>query len=182
MSAKCSVFIATSLDGFIARLDGSIDWLNEANRVVPSGEDCGYAEFMSTIDMIVMGRHTYEQVRSFETWPFGTTPVTVLSRSLRALPNDAAKSVSLSTEVPSALVTRLSADGFRHLYVDGGITIQSFMAAGLIDELTITQIPILLGSGRSLFGPLSTDIRLNLVATKAFAFGFVQSKYRLERH
>ncbi len=179
--ARCSVFIATSLDGFIARADGRIDWLDEANAVVPAGEDCGYSAFMSGVDALVMGRHTFELARSFAEWPYGATPVIVLSRRLAALPPGLPGTVRLVKAAPEALVAQLSAEGMRHLYIDGGVTIQRFLAAGLIDEVTITRIPVLLGAGRPLFGPLARDLRLEHLATRAFAFGFVQSRYRVAR-
>lgn len=178
---KCSVFIATSLDGFISRTDGSIDWLNKANAVVPEGEDCGYAQFLSTVDALVMGRNTFEQVLSFGEWPYGSTPVVVLSRQLKSLPGNVPATVSVSADDPAKLVQSLSAKGQSHLYIDGGLTIQSFLAAGLIDEIIITTIPILLGGGKSLFGPLPGDVQLNHLSSKAFDFGFVQSKYRVAR-
>jgi dihydrofolate reductase len=179
MRARCSVFIATSLDGFIARPDGRIDWLDRANALVPNGEDCGYAMFMSSIDALVMGRNTFEQVLAFAAWPYGTKPVHVLSTRLTALPNGVPATVSLSAETPARLVERLSTQGARHLYIDGGLTIQRFLRAGLIDELTITQIPILLGQGRPLFGLLESDVPLEHQSTVAFPFGFVQCKYRV---
>ena len=176
---KCSVYIATSLDGFISRTDGNIDWLNDYNAHIPEGEDLGYAQFMSNIDAIVMGHNTFEQMFTFGTWPYGSTPVVVLSCQLRALPDDVPGTVSLSAEELEKLVQRLSAKDWKHLYVDGGLTIQSFLKAGLIDEITITAIPILLGDGKPLFGPLPADVELELVESKAFDFGFVQSKYRI---
>lgn len=179
--AKCSVFIATSLDGFISRTDGSIDWLDRANTRVPAGEDCGYKEFMSTIDALVMGRHTFELAKSFAEWPYGQTPVFVLSSAMRSLPADVPDTVQLSREAPVALVARLSAQGMKHLYIDGGVTIQRFLAAALIDEVTITTVPVLIGSGRPLFGPLSSDVSLEHISTRAFDFGFVQSKHRVLR-
>ncbi len=177
--AKCSVFIATSLDGFISRTDGSIDWLDEANTRVPKGEDCGYEQFMSTVDALVMGRHTFELARSFGEWPYGHTPVFVLSSRVTSLPGDVPNTVRLSCEEPATLVAQLSAQNMKHLYIDGGVTIQRFLASALIDEVTITRIPILIGSGRPLFGPLSQDVRLEHISTHAFNFGFVQSKYRV---
>jgi dihydrofolate reductase len=181
MSIKVSVFIATSLDGFIARPDGSIDWLNEANTVVPSGEDCGYDEFMQLIDVLVMGRNTFEQVLSFDAWPYGDRRVVVLSSKPLHLPAHLPATVSPSKEKPTELVRRLSSEGVKHLYVDGGITIQRFLSADLIDDMTITVIPVILGKGRPLFGPLEQDIPLTLVATKAYEFGFVQLKYLVGR-
>jgi dihydrofolate reductase len=176
---KCSVYIATSLDGFIARTDGSIDWLNKANTLVPAGEDFGYAQFMSGVDALVMGRTTFEQVLTFDEWPYQSTPVIVLSRHLRSLPDNAPATVSLSAEHPQQLVERLAAQGLNQLYVDGGLTIQGFLAAGLIDELTITIIPVLLGSGKALFGDLPGDGQLELVSGRAYDCGFVQNKYRV---
>jgi dihydrofolate reductase len=176
---RCSAFIATSVDGFISRGDGRIDWLIEANAAVPAGEDCGYAKFFSTVDALVMGRHTFEQARSFADWPYGSKPVVVMSRSLTRLPADVPETVSLSAVAPATLVRRLAAEGVQHLYVDGGLTIQSFLAAGLIGEITITVIPILLGTGRPLFGPLEKDVRLELLSSTAYPFGFVQTTYRV---
>jgi dihydrofolate reductase len=177
LTTKTSVFIATSLDGFIARPDGNIDWLNQANAAIPDGEDCGYEAFMATVDAIVMGRNTFEQVLTFDEWPYGEMKVVVLSRKGVLVPDALRKTVSASMEAPELLVERLSSEGAKHLYVDGGQTIQSFLSTGLINELTITVIPILLGQGRSLFGALKSDVILKHMSTNAYAFGFVQSKY-----
>lgn len=182
MSAKASVFIATSLDGFIARPDGSIDWLNDVNAVVPSGEDCGYKEFMASVDVLVMGRNTFELALTFEAWPYEGKRVVVLSSKPLIVPTELPNTVSASSEPPDVLVKRLSAEGAQRLYVDGGITIQRFLSAGLIDDITITLIPVILGQGRPLFGPIENDIPLVHIATKTFEFGFVQIKYRVERH
>lgn len=178
MSLRCSVFIATSLDGFIARTDGRIDWLEAANLRVPAGEDCGYQAFMATVDGLVMGRNTFDTVAAFGDWPYGELPVTVLSR--RPLPDDAPASVSCSDEPPQQLLARLAAAGHRHLYIDGGVTIQRFLAAGLIDRLTVTTIPVLLGSGRPLFGPLPDDLAWRLAGSRHYPFGFVQNCYERE--
>ncbi len=179
MKAHCVIFLATSLDSFIARKDGQIDWLDQANLTVPSGEDCGFAKFMSTIDVLVMGRNTFEQVLSFDQWPYGKTPVIVMSRSLQSLPVNVPKTVSLSAEDPAILVERLSSQGVKRIYVDGGLTIQSFLAKNLISEITITLIPIILGSGKPLFGELTQDIHLKLMESKSYSFGFVQNKYQV---
>jgi dihydrofolate reductase len=177
MLAKCSVFIATSLDGFIARDDGSIDWLTKASELVPSGEDGGYKEFISTVDGLIMGRHSFEKVLSFDPWPYGELPVVVMSSKSIKIPTHL-KHVSTSSETPLELVKRLTDEGFKHLYIDGGITVQNFIAAHLIHELTITIAPVLLGSGRSLFGPLAQDIELEHIETKCIGGGFIQLKYR----
>ncbi|KTD10619.1 methyltransferase [Legionella gratiana] len=179
MLAKCSVFIATSLDGFIARDDGSIDWLIKANTVVSPGEDGGYKEFISTVDGLVMGRHSFEKVLSFEPWPYDDLPIVVMSSHLIEIPNHLKNKVSTSSEAPTDLVRRLTREGFKHLYIDGGITIQNFIADNLINELTITIVPVLLGSGCSLFGPLTHDIELDHIETKCIGGGFTQLKYRI---
>lgn len=181
MSARASAFIATSLDGFIARPDGSIDWLNDANAVVPGGEDCGYSEFINSVDVVVMGRNTFETVLTFGAWPYGDKRVVVLSSKPLSIPVGLCNTVSASSESPDVLVARLSAEGARRLYVDGGITIQRFLAAGLIDDLTVTLIPVILGQGRPLFGPTENDIPLVHVATRTFEFGFVQIEYAVAR-
>ncbi|MGH8765244.1 MAG: dihydrofolate reductase family protein, partial [Burkholderiales bacterium] len=162
----------------ISRPDGSIDWLEDANRRAPKGEDCGYGAFMAGIDALVMGRRTFEQALAFDPWPYGK-PVTVLSRGEVRIPAPLADKVAASVESPRALVDRLSRAGAKHLYVDGGLTIQSFLAAGLIDEITITVVPVLLGAGRTLFGPLAEDVRLDHLSTRAYEFGFVQNRYRI---
>jgi dihydrofolate reductase len=176
---KSSVFIATSLDGFIARADGSIDWLEKANLTIPEGEDCGYQAFIATVDALVMGRNTFEQVLAFDEWHYGKLPLVVLSHQAIAIPTAVQDTVTVSQESPQEIVARLSANGIQHIYVDGGRTIQSFLAAGLIDEITITVIPILLGSGRPLFGSLPHDIHLTHMHSKAYEFGFVQHQYRV---
>ena len=177
MSSRISVFIATSLDGFIARTNGDIDWLNEANEVVPEGEDCGFFTFMASVDVLVMGRNTYEQALSFGEWPYGDTKVVVLSRKGVEIPDQLQCTVSTTAVSPKELVERLSAEGAKHVYVDGGKTIQSFLAKGLINEITTTVIPVILGSGIPLFGPVSSDIKLKHISTHAYPFGFVQNKY-----
>lgn len=113
MTIQCAVFIATSLDGFIAREDGSIDWLNEANQVVPPDEDCGYGQFMVDVDVLVMGRNTFEQVLTFTPWPYGSTPVVVVSRKGIELPASVPSSVSVSSERPAVLIERLSQQGVK---------------------------------------------------------------------
>ena len=180
MGPRASVFIATSLDGFIARADGGLDWLDAANETVPDGEDCGYRAFMASVDVLIMGRKTYEQVLSFGQWPYGDKPVIVLSRQNLEIPDGLTETVSCSSESPKALCQRLSQAGAKRLYIDGGATIQGFLAEGLINDITMTIIPVILGSGKSLFGPLDQDIALRHVATKTFDFGFVQVTYEVE--
>lgn len=177
MNPKCSVFIATSLDGFIARPNGSIDWLEKENKRVPPGEDFGYVAFMATVDALVMGRHTYEQVCRFPEWPYGELAVHVLTHHPDQL--SPRKTVRFSSESPADLVARLGREGRTHLYVDGGRTIQEFLAAGLVSEVTLTTIPILLGEGRGLFGPLPGDRSLELLTCRSWPCGFVQAHWRV---
>ena len=178
MSIKASVFIATSLDGFIARTNGDLDWLTGAGSVSVE-QDYGYQEFMDTVDTIVMGRNTFELVMSFDTWPYSGKNVVVLSSRPNAVPPRLVDDVKWHSLRPQRLVERLAARGATHLYVDGGKTIQGFLNAGLIDELTITRVPVLIGTGVPLFGPLNHDVRLTHIATRQFENGFVQSKYRV---
>ena len=177
MTITASVYISASLDGFIAREDGAIDWLLQANSSVPPGEDCGYGAFMSTVDVLVMGRNTYEQVAQFEPWPYAGKRVVVLSSREIALRSGPGIELASSREPPALLLKRLAEEGCRRAYIDGGQLIQSCLRDGLIDDMTITTIPILLGSGRPLFGSLPGDLHWRLVSSRSFAFGFTQSTY-----
>ena len=179
---KASVYIATSLDGFIARRDGSIDWLNEAHALVPEGEDCGFRAFMDSVDTLIMGRKTYEQVLSFGQWAYGKTPVVVLSHGPVEIPSPLPDTISHSAESPKALLMRLSAMGIEHVYVDGGNTIQGFLADSLIDEITITRIPVAIGNGIPLFDPAGRDVKLTHLHTTTYDFGFVQTSYRVDKN
>ena len=181
MTIRASVYVATSLDGFIARRDGSIDWLNEAQVLVPDGEDLGFQAFMDTVDTLIMGRKTFEQVLSFGVWPYGQTPVVVFSHNPIHIPPALVDTVSRASGPPRAILERLSAQGVQHVYADGGNTIQGFLAESLIDHITITTIPVLLGDGIPLFGPLEKDIRLTHVKTVAYDFGFVQTTYAIDK-
>jgi dihydrofolate reductase len=181
VSIITSVFIATSLDGFIARTGGELDWLDTAHATVPEGEDCGYHAFMESIDVLIMGRKTYEQVLTFGRWPYGNKSVIVLSDNKIEFPADIAQTVSCSSETPKELYERLSFEEAKRLYIDGGITIQRFMTEGLINDLTITVISVLLGSGRPLFDNIEKDILLKHVATRIFDFGFVQLTYEVQK-
>ncbi len=171
---KASVFIATSLDGYIAREDGGLDWLP-----ADGGEPHGYPEFIATVDAIVIGRKTLETVLAFDAWPYEKKPVVVLSRTLSALTVPDGAVCELMAGPPAEIVSRLAQRGMTHLYVDGGVTIQGFLEAGLIQRVIITRIPVLLGSGIPLFGPLSRDIRLEHVATRSYPSGMVQSEYMI---
>lgn len=169
---NASVFIATSVDGFIARANGGLDWLPPGG-----GEEHGYEAFIATVDALVIGRNTFETVLSFETWPYGEKPVYVLTTRPLPAPTPAGAVVERITGDPRDIVSQLAARGVRHIYVDGGITIQRFLRARLIQRLVITRIPVLLGAGIPLFGPLPGDIALRHVATRQYAGGLVQSEY-----
>lgn len=172
------VFIATSLDGYIARTNGEIDWLTDppANieHAAPprDGLTGDYAAFMGGIDHIVMGRGTYETVLTFESWPFGQRGVVVLSSTLE----EADARVHVVRSVSEA-VSYLNAAPATGVYIDGGQVIQAFLAASLIDELTITRAPIILGSGRPLFGQLDHELRLSLRETRPDAYGLTHATY-----
>ena len=179
---KCSSYIATSLDAFIAKADGSLDWLDQANATVPEGEDCGYAQYMASVDVIAMGRKTFETVLSFGSWPYGK-PVYVLSRKWQSLPDDTPATVRLWTDTPQALATHWQTNGVRNAYIDGGQLIQSFIQAQLLAEITVTRIPVLLGQGIPLFGPLpagTPQVQARHLHTSSYPFGFVQSQYALD--
>jgi dihydrofolate reductase len=168
-----SVFVGTSVDGFIARPNGDLDWLPEGG-----GEPHGYDEFIASVDAIVIGRKTFETVLTFGAWPYGDKRVVVLSsRSLDL--SAAGGAVEQMAGPPAEIVSRLAASGAHHLYVDGGITIQGFLRAGLIQRLVITRVPVLIGDGVPLFGALPRDIRLRHVETRHFSSGLVQSEYHV---
>ncbi|RJK97699.1 dihydrofolate reductase family protein [Vallicoccus soli] len=164
------VFIATSLDGCIARPDGDIDWLTSRGR--DAGET-GYDAFIAGIDCLVMGRATYEKALTFDAWPYDGRTVLVLSRRAEA---GADPRVQVVRDVPEA-VDAIVARGARRVYVDGGGAVRSFLAAGLVQELTITTAPVLLGAGLPLFGPLEADVALEHRSTSVLGAGFVQSTY-----
>ena len=170
---EASVFIATSLDGFIARANDDLDWLPPGG-----GEEHGYDAFIATVDALVIGRRTFEKVLTFDSWPYASKPVFVLSTHALA-PAPAGATVEQLSGAPAEIVAQLAARAFGHIYVDGGITIQRFLQAGLIQRLIITRIPVLLGNGIPLFGALSADIALRHVSTRQFASGLVQSEYRV---
>ena len=169
-----SVFIGTSLDGFIARPNGDLDFLPPGG-----GEPHGYDEFMASVDALVIGRKTFETVLAFAVWPYGDKRVVVLSSRPVDLSAVVGGVVEQMAGPPAEIVAQLAASGANHLYVDGGITIQGFLRAGLIDRLIITRVPVLIGDGVPLFDTLPRDIRLRHVATRQYASGLVQSEYQV---
>lgn len=172
---QISVYIATSLDGYIARPDGDIGWLGEPSA---DGEDFGYGEFMAGIDVLVMGRRTYEKVLTFGAWPY-EKPVLVMTSGSPTAPAGAA--VEFHPGTPREVVDELRRRGVAGVYLDGGALIQSFLREGLVDRLVITTIPVLIGKGIPLFGDLEHDVRLEHTATRSFPDGQVQSDYAVVR-
>jgi dihydrofolate reductase len=170
---RASTFIGISLDGFIARASGSFDFLPAGG-----GEPHGYDEFFESVDALVIGRNTYEVVLAFATWPYGSKPVFVLStRPIAPAPTGAV--VEHLVGEPPEIVLQLTKRGIRHIYVDGGITIQRFLQAGLLQNLIITRVPVLIGAGIPLFGVIPHDIHLNHIATRVYAGGLVKSEYQV---
>jgi dihydrofolate reductase len=167
-----SVFVGTSLDGFIARLNDDLDFLPPGG-----GEPHGYNEFMASVDAIVIGRKTFEKVLTLGPWPYTDKRVVVLSSRRLDLSPAVGGLVEQMAGLPTEIVSQLAASGAHHLYIDGGITIQRFLCAGLIQRLIITRVPVLIGEGVPLFGTLPRDIRLHHVATRHYPSGLVQSEY-----
>jgi dihydrofolate reductase len=174
------IFIATSLDGYIARPDGAIDWLPAASGQTADAEpeNHGYDAFMSTVDAVVMGRHTYETVLGFGGWHF-TKPVVVLSSREVAIAPELKRKVIAMRGAPAEVMRDCAARGWHSLYVDGGVTVQRFLAAGLVERVIVTRIPVLIGAGIPLFGSVPRDVRLEHVRTQAYPSGLVQSEYRV---
>jgi dihydrofolate reductase len=171
---KITVFVGTSVDGFIARTNGDLDFLPEGG-----GEPHGYSDFIASVDAIVIGRNTFEKVLTFDGWPYASKRVVVLSSRPVDLSLAIGGVVEQMAGPPVDIVSRLAASGAKHLYVDGGITIQRFLAAGLIQGLIITRVPVLIGDGIPLFGILPRDVRLRHVMTRHYPSGLVQSEYQV---
>ena len=174
---SAEVFIATSMDGYIARPDGDIAWLT--SRPVPDGEDFGYAAFQDGIGAMVMGRESFEKVMTFPDWPY-KVPVVVLSRAPEKVmvPEALKASVRVTGKPPREVLEELGAEGVTRVYIDGGQTIRSFLAEGLVRRMIVTLIPVLVGQGRPLWGHGAGDVNLTLVASRSWENGFVQVEYR----
>jgi dihydrofolate reductase len=171
-----SIFIGTSLDGFIARPNGALDFLPP-----DGGEPHGYNEFIASVDALVIGRNTFETVLAFPEWPYGKKRVVVLSSKPLDFSKVRGGAVEQLSGTPSEIIAKLAATGAHHLYVDGGITIQRFLRASLVHRLVITRVPVLIGEGIPLFAGLPHDIKLRHVATQAYPSGLVKSEYEVIR-
>lgn len=172
---KLSVFCGVSVDGFLARPDHSLDFLDAAGQ-----EPHGFEDFYGSVDVVVIGRKTFEVVLTFGQWFYGKKPVVLLSS--RPLDFSSLKNAVIEqmSGEPAEIATQLKSRGFQHAYIDGGITIQRFLAAGCIDRLVITRVPILIGAGIPLFGPVPRDISLRHVETRSYKGGLVQTEYEID--
>ena len=185
-----TAFLATSLDGYIARNDGSIDWLEQANTLVHDDEDCGYLEFFNSVDCIVLGRKSFDKVMSFPEWPYNGKKVYVLTRrgaelSERELPSK----VTIVSASVEQIAQMLRSAGYKRAYVDGGEVIRQFIHAGLLDELTVTRVPVLIHSGTPLFenamsegASQRSDVWMELVQSRTWPFGFTQDVWRFKKN
>ncbi|MDX1413976.1 MAG: dihydrofolate reductase family protein [Candidatus Promineifilaceae bacterium] len=183
LDIKFTVFIATSLDGYIARKNGDLDWLPGADGESDNdsnGEDYGYYDHWQAIDTLVLGRNSFDTVMSFGQWPYMGKRVVILSHGQPNVPEELRDKIEILSGTPQEIALRLAHTGSKHVYIDGGLTIQAFLRAGLIHELIVSVIPILIGQGIPLFGPLDYDIELQLLELKSFPNGIVQYKYRID--
>jgi dihydrofolate reductase len=174
---KTSVYVGTSLDGCISRKDGDIEWLTPFNN---SEVYDSYNEFIKNIDAIVIGRGTFEKVLSFSAWPY-VQPVIVLSNSIKQLAESLKAKATLLSMKPKDLLKHLSEQNFSNIYIDGGRVIQDFLNADCIDELIITKVPVVLGSGISLFGNLEKELTFTHLNTSIYSNGLVKSHYQRKR-
>jgi dihydrofolate reductase len=169
-----SVFVGTSLDGFIARKNHALDFLP-----VDGGEPHGYDEFMASVDCLVIGRKTFDVVMAFPEWPYGKKRVIILSNRPMEPSKVRGGLVEQMSGSPEEIAAKLAASGVKHVYLDGGETIQRFLRAGLVNRLTITRVPVLIGEGIPLFGPLTRDLTLRHITTQSYKSGFVKSEYEV---
>ncbi|TLX77660.1 dihydrofolate reductase [Labilibacter sediminis] len=179
MTTKNIVFIATSLDGYIADKEGGLDWLHSIPN--PDNNDMGYGALIKRVDAIVMGRNTFETVCSFGIdWPY-TIPVFVLSTTLKSIPEKYIKQVQLVNGSLTEVLNKIHNMGFNNLYIDGGTTIQSFLKEDLIDEMILTTIPVLLGGGAHLFTNIPKELEFEHVKSELFLNHIVQNHYKRKR-
>lgn len=179
MQKQNSVFIATSLDGYIADENGSLEWLQSIPN--PNNETMGYEDFIQRMDALVMGRKTYETVLGFGIdWPY-SIPVFVLSTTLKDIPENLKEKVFLVKGTVHEVLNQIHEKGFQHLYIDGGKTIQNFLKEDVIDEMILTTIPVLLGGGSPLFSELQKSLSFELLESKTYLNQITQSHYKRKR-
>lgn len=183
---KCSAFIATSVDGFIARPDGNVDWLHSSgNQDVDMGNqaDMGFYDYLAEVDCLIMGRKTMEVIANMnlsdDQWPYGDMKIVVLSSSITEIPTSLRSNAMVFSGELKELMSTLESEGLKHAYIDGGSTIQQFIREGLMSEMTIARVPVLLGEGIPLFTTLGREVKLKDAETTAYPNDFVQVKYRL---
>lgn len=172
------VYIATSIDGFIADVDNRIEWLSNYPDV--EGGDYGYSDFMNRIDCILMGRKTFETVIAFDQWPYDKK-VFVLSTTITRLPAAFHGKAAVVNGSIQSIVNTLHAQGFHTLYIDGGETVQAFLKMDMIDELYISRVPLLLGGGIPLFSTLDKSLQFKHIKTEEYKSGIIKSHYIRER-
>lgn len=179
MNKKNSVFIATSIDGYIADKNGGIDWLHSIPN--PDNDDMGYVDFTSRIDALVMGRTTFETVLGFDVdWPY-VKPVFVLSNTLQEIPESHQGKAFLVKGTLTEILDQIHEKGFKRLYIDGGTTIRNFLKEDLIDEMVLTTIPVVLGGGASLFTELPNELTFELIGTKTYLNQITQHHYKRKK-
>ena len=171
---QVSVFVGTSVDGFIARRNSALDFLDEGG-----GEPHGFTEFFASVDTLVIGRKTFEVVLTFPQWPYEDKLVVVLSSGKLDLSAVPGRRVEQMGGSPREILAKLEAKGVKHVYLDGGDTIQRFLRDGCVQRLTVSRVPVLIGDGISLFGALPRDIKLRHIATQTYAGGLVKSEYEV---
>ncbi len=171
------VYMAMSLDGFVAREDFGLDWLMKQNT---GGEAHSHEAFMDSVDGVVMGSGSFRTALNHDIWPYDK-PAIVLSHSLnpRDIPDKLRDQVSLCELSPPDVMASLAEKGWKRVYVDGGKIVQSFLREGLIENMTLTLVPVLIGSGKRLFGELEADIDLQLLEASSFPSGLVTTRYRV---
>lgn len=178
MNSEVIVYIATSLDGYIARLDGSIDWLDITSPQEAERSMADFGELLKSVDCLVMGRKTFDTVKRFSPWPYGALPIIVLSTTLTETPQIEGANIRIRSARPTDLLRDLKSEGLTSVYVDGGATIQGFLREDLIDRITVATVPILLGAGRPLFAETGHELKLKLESSVTLASGIVKSTYR----
>ena len=182
---KASVFIALTLDGYIAAPDGSVDFLNDyQNSASEEDGDAGFSDFLANVDLLVMGRKTWDSVNKFgdNMWPYGDRHVWIWSRQQPSevhIPESRRKQAKVISASPADILKLAEGEGYRHAYIDGGTTIQEFLRYGCIGELILTRVPLLLGSGIPLFASNDDKLHLEHLTTKSYSNGLVQSHYRV---